>query len=96
MPLFGRDPRRWGRNQDVDLKSLADVDFPVHVRIDIRPAAEAKRAAGACHASQGGVQMGRGWMSILSRLFGEHEDYMRAYPPVDGRHKIGGDLFAGI
>ncbi|MCL5611234.1 MAG: PIG-L family deacetylase, partial [Chloroflexi bacterium] len=29
MPLFGQDPSKFGRNKDVDLKSLADVDFPV-------------------------------------------------------------------
>jgi LmbE family N-acetylglucosaminyl deacetylase len=35
MPLFGQDPRRFGRNRDVDLKSLVEVDFPTHVRINI-------------------------------------------------------------
>jgi LmbE family N-acetylglucosaminyl deacetylase len=96
MPLFGRDPRKWGRNQDVDLKALADVNFPVHVRVDIRAVAEAKREAGACHASQGGMQMRRGWMGFLSRVLGEHEDYMRAYPPVNGRTRVGKDLFEGV
>lgn len=95
MPLLGRDPRKWGRNKDVDLKALADVDFPVHVRVDIRPVAEAKREAGACHASQGGAQMRKGWMGLFSRAFGQHEDYMQAYPPVNGRGRMGKDLFEG-
>ena len=34
MPIFGMDPRRFGRNKDVDLKALVEFDFPVHVRID--------------------------------------------------------------
>lgn len=96
MPLVGRDPRKWGRNGDIDLKELADVNFPVHVRLDIRSVAEIKREAGACHVSQGGAAMRRGLMGFMTRLIGEREDYMRAYPPVDGRYKMGHDLFEGI
>ena len=96
MPLFGRDPRKWGRNGDINLKDLADVDFPVHVRLDIRSVAEVKQEAGACHASQGGVGMRRGLMGFMTRLLGEREDYMRAYPPVGSRQRMARDLFEGI
>lgn len=96
LPLFGKDPARWGRNGDINLKELAEVEFPVHVRVDIRSVAEIKREAGACHASQGGIQMRRGLMGFITKAFGEHEDYMRAFPPVDGRWRRGGDLFEGI
>lgn len=94
MPLFGKDPTKFGRNQDVNLKELAEVDFPVHVRVDISPVAEIKHEAGAQHASQGGVGMRRGLMGFITRLFGEREEYMRAYPPVaDRRYRISTDLF---
>jgi LmbE family N-acetylglucosaminyl deacetylase len=94
LPLFGKDPTKWGRNGDINLKELAEVDFPVHVRLDIRPVAEIKRQAGAQHASQGGVGMRRGLMGFVSRVFGEKEDYMRAYPPIkNGQRKISHDLF---
>ncbi len=97
MPLVGKDPRKWGRNGDIDLKDLADVDFPVHVRLDIRPVAEIKREAGAQHASQGGVGMRQGLMGLVTRLFGENEEFMRAYPPVpDGKYKVAHDLFDPI
>jgi LmbE family N-acetylglucosaminyl deacetylase len=96
MPLFGVDPRKFGRNKDIDLKALVEFEFPVHVKIDIKPVAEAKTAAGACHASQGGIQMRRGLMGFVTRLMGEHEDYMRAYPAVDGNFRVGNDLFDGI
>lgn len=96
MALTGRDPTKWGRNGDINLKELADVDFPVHVRLDIRSVAEIKRQAGAQHASQGGVGMRRGLMGFVSRLFGEREDYMRAYPPVNGRFRRKQDLFDGL
>lgn len=96
MPLFGMNPRKWGRNEDIDLKSLADVEFPVHVRIDIREVVQAKRDAGACHASQGGIVMPRGLMGFATRALEKHEDYMRVYPPTNGKTKIAKDLFEGI
>jgi LmbE family N-acetylglucosaminyl deacetylase len=96
MPLFGKDPTKFGRNQDVNLKELTEVDFPVHVRVDITPVAEIKREAGAQHASQGGVGMRQGLMGLVTRLLGEKEDYMRAYPPVDGNFRRQHDLFDGM
>ncbi|MFZ5858390.1 MAG: PIG-L deacetylase family protein [Chloroflexota bacterium] len=96
MPIFGKDPAKWGRNGDINLKELAEVDFPVHVRLDIREVDDVKREAGACHASQGGVGMRRGLMGFVTKVFGENEDYMRAYPPVDGNFNRLGDLFDGI
>jgi LmbE family N-acetylglucosaminyl deacetylase len=94
MPLTGKDPTRWGRNGDINLKELAEVEFPVHVRLDVRSVEDLKKQAGAQHASQGGVGMRRGLMGLITRLFGEKEDYMRAYPPVENRrHKIAKDLF---
>lgn len=96
MPLFGKDPTKWGRNGDINLKELAEVDFPVHVRLDIRPVAEIKRNASAQHASQGGIGMRRGLMGFITKVFGEKEDFMRAYPPVDGYFRRQHDLFEGI
>ena len=96
MPLFGKDPSKWGRNKDIDLKSLAEVQFPTHAKINIRSVAGIKREAGACHASQGGIQMRRGWIGVFTKVFGEHESFMRAYPPVNGKTKIARDLFEGL
>jgi len=96
MPLLGRDPRKFGRNGDIDLTAIAEVDFPVHARIDIRPVEQVKVEAGACHSSQGGMGLRRGLPGFLARLLGEHEDYMRAWPPVDGRFQRVNDLFSGL
>ncbi len=95
MPLIGKNPRKWGRNGDIDLTDLI-VDFPTHVSVDIRPVAEIKREAGAQHASQGGIGMRRGLMGFITKVFGEREDYMRAYPPVNGHPRRRRDLFDGI
>lgn len=96
MPLIGQNPRKWGRNKDIDLKSLANVEFPTHARIDIRDVVETKREAGACHASQGGIVMRRGLMGWATRALEKHEDYMRVYPPANGDSKVVQDLFEGI
>jgi mycothiol S-conjugate amidase len=96
MPLVGKDPTRFGRNGDINLKELAEVEFPVHVRLDIRSVDEIKNLAGSQHASQGGGTMRRGLMGFVTKVFGEHEDYMQAYPPVDGNFTRKHDLFEGI
>jgi LmbE family N-acetylglucosaminyl deacetylase len=97
MPLFGKDPRKWGRNGDIDLTDLA-VEFPIHVSLDIRGVAEIKRRASEQHASQGGgvTTARRGIFGFMNMLFGGTEDYMRAHPPVNGRFTRKKDLFDGI
>jgi hypothetical protein len=96
MPLFGKDPTKWGTNGDINLKELADVEFPVHVSVNITPVAALKGEAGAQHISQGGVGMRRGLMGFVMRMFGEKEDYMQAYPPVNGNSRKRHDLFDGV
>lgn len=80
--LFGGDPSRWGRNKDIDLESLANVSFPTHLQIDYSKVGDKKTAASACHASQGGAQMRKGFLGFVFRFFGEKDTYMQAYPPV--------------
>jgi LmbE family N-acetylglucosaminyl deacetylase len=93
LRLFGKDPSKWGRNGDIDLVSLAEVDFPVHARIDYRSVAERKIQASACHASQGGGQMRRGFVGTFFRLFDGVETFMRAYPRVEPGARVSKDLF---
>ncbi|MCX6080016.1 MAG: PIG-L family deacetylase [Chloroflexi bacterium] len=94
MPLFGQNPRKFGRNGDIDMKSIAEVNFPTHAKIDISSVQNIKAAASACHASQGGVGMRRGLMGVFIKLFGEYEEYMQAYPEVPTNWKIKKDLLA--
>lgn len=92
LKLFGKDPTKWGRNGDIDLVSLAEVDFPTHARIDFREVAERKEKASTCHASQGGGQMRRGFVGMFFRLFDGYETFMRAYPPVSPKFQVVKDL----
>ena len=94
LRLFGRDPRRWGRNRDIDLVQIAQSEFPVHARINIRPVADRKQRASDCHASQ---QMPRQGLvgRWLMRLSNAEEVYMRAHPgAAPGLHER--DLFEGV
>lgn len=93
LRLFGKDPRRFGKNGDIDLVAIAEVDFPVHARIDIRPVWEKKERASACHSSQGGGG-NSGLRGLLSRLFGGHETFLRVYPPARPGEGVSRDLFA--
>ncbi len=98
MRLLGRDPKRWGRNQDIDLEELAQNHFPIHAKVNYRPVAAAKAKATSCHASQ--LDRGRSNTSLTSLAFrlaraGTTETFMRAYPPPNsGRPER--DLFRGI
>ncbi|WP_238613407.1 PIG-L deacetylase family protein [Candidatus Oscillochloris fontis] len=96
MPLFGRDPRRFGTNGDIDFVALAEVDFPIHASIDVWPVRRASAAASACHVSQGGGSGGlRGMLGGVLLLLGGHDTFMRAEPaPVPGLHER--DLLAGV
>jgi N-acetyl-1-D-myo-inositol-2-amino-2-deoxy-alpha-D-glucopyranoside deacetylase len=95
LPLFGKDPHKWGRNGDVDLVSLAKEEFPIHAVIDFAPVQELKKEASLCHESQGGSAMVRGAMGWVLRRTGTKETFMRAYPSPDGNRREH-DLFAGV
>jgi hypothetical protein len=40
--------------------------------------------------------MRRGLMGFITRVFGDNEDFMQAYPPVVGKYRLKSDLFDGI
>jgi mycothiol S-conjugate amidase len=96
MPLFGRDPHHFGRNKDMDIASLAEVEFPIHARIDISQVLQQKVAAGQAHASQGGGSaFSRGPLGFIFRLLGGQETFMQAYPAAPKKYRIT-NLFAGV
>ncbi len=95
LRLFGRDPRRFGNNGDIDLVSIADVSFPIDAVIDYTPVGQLRREAALCHASQGGPGMARGIQGWLMSLMRARETYMQAYPDVRPGRLIR-DLFEGV
>ena len=95
MPLFGKDPRHFGLNGDVDLVPLVEVDFPVNARINYKEVLEMKEAASACHASQGAMGGSSRLMRFAFRRFSGIDQFMRAFPPPEP-HRNERDLFAGV
>jgi N-acetyl-1-D-myo-inositol-2-amino-2-deoxy-alpha-D-glucopyranoside deacetylase len=97
LPILGQDPRRLGRNNDIDLTPLVeDGNFPIHTKINYRQVIKQKNAASLCHASQlDGASLRRGPMRWAQFLFGRNDHFMRAYPPADPNLREA-DLFAGI
>jgi LmbE family N-acetylglucosaminyl deacetylase len=96
LPLFGQDPRRFGRNKDIDLTEITREAYPIHARINIRSTIAIKERASTCHASQleGGFR-GQGLVGWFLRLFSRYETFTRAYPPTQSNlHE--NDLFQDV
>jgi LmbE family N-acetylglucosaminyl deacetylase len=96
LRLQGQDPKRRGRNQDIDTTQLGVPPEKITTTIDYRKYWDVKRRASAEHGSQGA---GTGSMRIfpawLQKLAFSYETYIRAYPAVvpGNREK---DLFASL
>ncbi len=94
LRLIGQNPHKFGRNQDIDLVALTEVDFPVHAKIDYRSVKEIRDKAAECHASQGGMEMNKGFRGFITRLFGGYtETFMQAYPQPKESQRIKRELF---
>jgi len=97
MRLQGKDPRRIGRNQDIDLVQIASESFPVHVKINYRPVLKQREQAAACHASQGGGQKPFGLSARLIKLFSRPIDrFMQGFPEPAPKQSVKSDLFWGV
>lgn len=102
MPLFGQDPRHFGRNKDIDLTRANSVEYPVNAVIHLtKQAVEMRNKAAACHASQGGGRPPRARANpfliirIMDKLQGPRDYFTRAYPLPTNQHQEN-DLFQGI
>ena len=99
MPLFGLNPHQFGRNKDIDLTRMINVNYPVNAEIRLnRQSVEIRDKAAACHASQGGGRFRPGpfiLLRIVENLRGQRDYFTRDYPPSTGRRREK-DLFEGI
>ncbi|MSP12399.1 MAG: GlcNAc-PI de-N-acetylase [Chloroflexi bacterium] len=97
MPLFGADPQRIGRNKDINLKRIAEVNLPVTTVIDVAPYLNQKEEASACHKSQGS---GPGAFGMFPRFLRRRamgkESFSRAVPQPVAEEAKERDLFAGV
>lgn len=94
LKLFGKDPAHYGKNGDIDLASLAEVDYPAHVRVNYGEVAQIRSEAAACHASQGGASTSSLVRKLLGWISGGNRDsFMQAYPKIEGKASFRHDLF---
>ncbi|HKJ27431.1 MAG TPA: PIG-L deacetylase family protein [Anaerolineales bacterium] len=97
LKLFGKDPTRFGRNNDINLEKLAgDVDYPSHYEINYKSVDHLKEAASNCHASQIDFSDQSPLLMRLIRKVTSGKDlFMQAAPPIEDTYHAG-DLFADL
>ena len=96
MRLRGHDPRRLGKNRDIDLVAILENAEPVHTLVDVRHYHRAWEEANSCHKSQlGGAPSWRLPMS-LRRWFTPTQGFTRIYPEPRTNRVDERDLFAGV
>jgi LmbE family N-acetylglucosaminyl deacetylase len=96
MRLFRQDPHHFGQNKDVDLASLAEVDFPIHAVIrHTKAAVRIRNEAMQCYESQrGSGPPRRNLLFLVRRFLSRRDSFMRAYPADNGA--LEHDLFENV
>lgn len=96
MRMRGQDPKRAGRNKDIDWTRIGIPPEKLHAHIDYRKYWDVKKEAGAKHPSQGGGSSRNRMLPepVQKRLMST-ETFIRAVPPApDGYREY--DLFNGV
>jgi len=95
FPLLGLNPRRFGKNKDIDLVEITNHSFPIHARINYRSVSGLKKQATACYVSQMNERASHPLIRIIDQMMNVSDCFMRAYPePVESN--VERDLFAGL
>ena len=96
--LTRRDPEKFGRNGDINLKEIAAHDYPPTTRLDVWPYHTIKQQASACHTSQ--LDSGPGRFdrlpTIIQRRLNGYELFRLVEPSSAGKRLKERDLFEGI
>ncbi|MBI5670766.1 MAG: PIG-L family deacetylase [Chloroflexi bacterium] len=90
-----RDPRKFGRNADIDMLAILENVEPAHAVVDIRNYLRAWDEASACHASQLGGGFPRLPVSLRRAIAG-YQSFTRVFPPPAYNKVDERDLFAGV
>ncbi|MCU0475450.1 MAG: PIG-L family deacetylase [Anaerolineae bacterium] len=93
--LMGKDPRKMGRNADIDIQAILDHVEPVHARVDIREWFEAWDKASACHVSQlsGGFRIVPKW---ARPVLTPYQFFTRVHPAPSRDRIDENDLFENV
>jgi N-acetyl-1-D-myo-inositol-2-amino-2-deoxy-alpha-D-glucopyranoside deacetylase len=94
LPLFRQDPRKFGRNKDIDLVQISSWFVPITTQINVQPYLPDKERASACHTSQRPpTQQGSFITRLAFRRAQNVETFCRLYPPVRPGERMENDLF---
>lgn len=99
LRLLGRDPRKLGRNNDLDMQAMLDATLPVHARVNVSAYYEVGMRAANCHASQANPREVGGQNGIAKALvkwFSRNALFTRAVPVPRPGEASERDLFAGV
>ena len=97
MRLRGKDPRKGGRNSDMDFVASLAVASPVTTRINTFKYSEPAWKAMDCYASQIQIPpLFRVLRTVLGPLFQRNAALSRVYPPIQPDEKRERDLFANV
>jgi mycothiol S-conjugate amidase len=89
-----RDPTKFGRNGDIDLKEIAAHDYPPTTHVNIRSYYDIKQAASQCHISQ--LSGGPARFGKLQKWFMMSEHFRLVEPAVNGKRLKERDLFEEV
>jgi N-acetyl-1-D-myo-inositol-2-amino-2-deoxy-alpha-D-glucopyranoside deacetylase len=94
LPLVGQDPRKFGRNKDIDLVQISSWFVPITTSINVKTYIPAKERASACHLSQRPPTQQGNWIARLAfRRAQNLETFSRLYPPPGAHDRTETDLF---
>ncbi|MEO0563383.1 MAG: PIG-L family deacetylase [Chloroflexota bacterium] len=94
--LRGKDPRKLGRNEDMDIVAILEHVSEPTTKIDVSSYYDAWDASSDCHKSQ---QTGGGFLNIptwLRRRLFPTQGFVRMYPIGTPGHVDERDLFANV
>lgn len=95
MRLRGQDPRKLGRNQDIDMQMVYDNIEPTHALVDVSKFFKEWDAASACHVSQLGGRTTTLPM-FVRKVMSPKQNFTRIYPAPKANRVDEHDLFAGV
>ncbi len=95
MRLRGIDPRRVGKNKDIDFLAILDNIEPIHAKVNIRRYFDKWDESSAAHASQLGGGAPRLPLTIRKVLAGK-QGFTRIHPAPSANRADEDDLFAGV
>lgn len=96
MRLAGKDPRRMGRNGDLDFVAVLEATPPTHARLDLRRFYDEWQRANDCHASQSSPRQLVRLPRFLERQVFGWQSFYRAWPETNGGAPLERDLFEGV